>query len=140
MANPPINFSNLPTSQQFKFEDFPGAEPWFAQFLNSLNLFVGPVYQILNGGITYQNLLLPKIYTKIITTPALGDVTFNFANPIRIQPQAVLLGNVYENGNPSVHPTSATCVYWHFSQGNIYVDSIPNLSTSTTYTITLVIL
>lgn len=135
----PVNFSNLPTSRQFKFEDFPGAEQWFAQFLNALNLFVDPVYQILNGGVTYQNLLIPKTFTKIITTPASGATTFNFTNPIRITPQAVLLGNVYVNGNPSSHPSSATCVYWHFSQGTIYVDDIPNLTAATTYSVTLVV-
>lgn len=136
----PINFSNLPTNRQFKFEDYPGAEQWFAQFLQSFNLFAGPVYDLLNGGITYQNLLIPKTFTKTITTPASGSVTFNFTNPIRIQPQAVLLGNVYVNGNPSSHPSSASCVYWHFSQGSIYVDNIPNLTASTTYVVTLVVL
>lgn len=135
-----VNFSNLPTNRTFKFEDYPGAETWFAQFLSSLNLFVDPVYQILNGGITYQNLQIPKIYTKVITTPAAGSVTFNFQSPIRITPQAVLLGNVYVNGNPSSHPSSATCVFWHYSQGSIYVDNIPNLTASTTYVITLVVL
>jgi hypothetical protein len=135
----PINSSNLPTNQNFKFEDFPGAEQWFAQFLSSLNLFVQPVYQILNGGVTYQNLTIPRIYTVTTTTPASGDVAFNFTNPLKIQPSAVLIGNIYELGQTSVHPTSATSVYWHISQGTIYVDNIPNLTTSTTYVITLIV-
>lgn len=135
----PVNSSNLPTTRQFKTEDYPGAQPWFTEFLKSLNLFVGPIYQILNGGITYQNLSIPQVYTKVITTPASGAVTFNFTSPIRSQPQAVVLGNVYVNGNPSTHPSSSTNVFWHFSQGSIYVDNIPNLSTSTTYVITLVV-
>lgn len=140
MATTPVNSSNLPTNQEFKFENYPGAEPWFAQFLQTLNLFTTAVYQILNGGVTYQNLTIPKTYTKTITTPASGPVIFNFTSPIRIQPQAVLIGNVYVNGQPSSHPSSATCVYWHFSQGSIYVDDIPNLTASTTYVITLAVL
>ncbi len=136
----PINSSNLPTNQEFKFENYPGAEQWFAQFLNSLNLFTTSIYQILNGGVTYQNLTIPQVYTKVITTPATGAVTFNFTSPIRVQPQAVLLGNVSVNGQPSSHPSSASCVYWHFSQGSIYIDNIPNLTASTTYVITLVVL
>ena len=135
-----INQSNLPTSRSFKFEDYPGAEQWFAQFLQSLNLFVDPVYQILNGGVNYQNLMIPRTYTQVITTPASGPVTFTFTNPIRIAPTSVLLGNVYVNGNPSSHPSSATCVYWHFSQGSVYIDDIPNLTASTTYVVTLVVL
>jgi hypothetical protein len=134
-----VNTSNLPTIRTFKFEDFPGAEPWFAQFLNSLNLFTDQAYQILNGGVTYQNLTIPRTYTQVITTPASGPVTFNFTNPLRIAPTAVLLGNLYQNPTPSTHPSSATCVYWHSSQGSIYVDDIPNLTASTQYTVTLVV-
>lgn len=134
------NTSNLPTIRAFKFEDYPGAEEWFGQFLQSLNLFVSPTYQILNGGVTYQNLTIPQIYTKVITTPASGSVTFNFTNPLSISPRAIIVGNIYENGQPSTHPTDATCVYWHLSQGTIYVDNIPNLTTSTTYVVTLVVL
>lgn len=132
--------SNLPTSRRFKFEDFPGAPQWFAEFLRSLNLFVDPVYQILDGGVTYQNLHVPKIHTKMITTPASGAVTFNFVNPLKITPSAVLLGNVYVSGNPSSHPANPAVVYWHFSQGTIYVDNVTNLATSTTYVLTLVVL
>jgi len=136
----PINNSNLPTSHQFKFEDYKGAPEFFRQFLNSLNLFVDPVYQLLNGGITYQNLVIPQLFTKTITSPASGDVTFNFTNPLKILPSAVLLGNIYVQGNRSSHPTDAAVVYWHESQGLIYVDNITNLSTSTTYVVTLVVL
>lgn len=135
-----INASNLPTSHQFKFEDYAGAPQYFQAFLNSLNLFVDPVYQILNGGITYQNLMIPQTYQKTITAPASGDVTYNFTNPLRITPRAVLLGNVYLQGNPASHPSSPAVVYWHFSQGIVYVDNITNLTASSTYVITLVVL
>lgn len=135
----PINSSNLPTSHQFKFEDYPDAPAYFAQFLSALNLFVDPVYQILNGGISTQNLIAPRMFTKIITTPASGDVTFNFVNPLRIQPSAVVIGNIYEQGDPSAHPTNPTCVYWHISQGSIYIDNIPNLTAATAYVITLAV-
>lgn len=136
----PVNSSNLPTNRTFKFEDFPGAEKWFAQFLQSLNLFVSPVYDILNGGVGYQNLTVPRIYTKTITAPATGSTTFNFTNPLAITPSAVLLGGVAKSGDITSHPSSASCVYWHFSQGIIYVDNIPNLTASTTYVVTLVVL
>lgn len=140
-TNPnPVNTSNLPTSRLFRFEDFPGAEEWFGQFLQALNLFVDPVYQVLNGGVTYQNLTVPQLYTATITAPASGPVTFSFTNPIRIAPRAVLLGNVYKSSSPATHPSLASCVYWHFSQGTVYVDDIPNLTASTQYVITLVVL
>lgn len=134
------NQSNLPTVSNFKFEDYKGAPPWFAQFLSSLYLFVNPVYQILNGGVAYQNLQVPKLYTQTITAPATGNPTFNFKNPLTITPTAVLLGNVSVSGNPSMHPISASQVYWHFSQGTVYVDNITNLTASITYVISLVVL
>lgn len=129
--------SNLPTTRRYKYEDFSGAPQWFSNFLTALNLFIDPVYQILDGGVDYQNLTVPKIITKIITAPASGLVTFNFTNPLRIAPSAVILGNIYVNGQPSSHPTNPAIVYWHFSQGNIYVDNITNLTASTTYVVTL---
>lgn len=132
--------SNLPTIQRFKFEDFSGAPQWFANFLQSLNLFVGPVYDIINGGVGYSNLVVPRNFTKTITTPAAGAVTFNFTNPLTIVPTTVVLGNVYKTGNPSLHPSSSSNVYWHFSQGTIYVDDIPNLTASTSYVVTLTVL
>lgn len=134
-----VNNSNLPTIQTFKIENYPGAPDFFRNFLQSLNLFVDPVYQVLNGGVSYQNLTIPKLFTKTITSPATGDTTFSFTNPLRITPSCVVLGNVYEDGDPSAHPTDATCVYWHFSQGTIYVDNIPNLTAATTYVITLAV-
>lgn len=135
----PLNSSNLPTSNIFKFEDFPGAPQWFAQFLQALNLFTDPVYQIINGGITYQNLAAPQLFSKTLTAPAAGSVTFNFANPLRVIPRAVILGNVYQGTTTSTHPSSPPVVLWHFSQGTIYVDNITNLTASTQYTVTLVI-
>lgn len=131
--------SNLPNQRLFKFENYPDAEPWFQPFLQSLNLFVDPVYQILDGGITYQNLMVPKIYNQVITSPVSGPLTFNFVNPLRFLPRSVTLGNVYAGNDTTSHPSLATCVYWHFSQGSIYVTNIPNLTASTQYNITLVI-
>ncbi len=135
-----INNSNLPTVQTFKVEQFPGAPEYFSQFLTSLNLFVTPVSQILNGGVSYQNLTVPQLYTKTITAPASGNVTFSFTNPLRIQPSAVLIGNVYVQNQPTNHPTSPVSVFWHTSQNMIYIDQITNLTAATTYAVTLVVL
>lgn len=132
--------SNLPTNRRFKFEDFPGAEQWFSNFIAALNLFVDPVYQILDGGVGYQNLTVPKTYTKTITAPASGSVTFNFINPLSIAPTAVIVGNVYQGNTPATHPTSPVSIFWHFSQGTIYVDNVTNLTASTQYSLTLVVL
>lgn len=135
-----INQSNLPTTYTFKFEDYPDAPEFFAKFLVALNSFSTPTYQVLNGQVGYQNLAAPKIFAKTFTTPASGNPTFNFVNPLLFLPSAVLIGNIYEQGKPTVHPTDATIAYWHSSQGSIYIDNIPNLTAATSYTVTLVVL
>lgn len=131
--------SNVPTNRTFKFEDYPGAEQWFAQFLQALNLFTGAIYDMVNGNISYQNLTIPKTFTKTLTTPAAGSPTFTFANPLRIAPTWVVLGNVYQGTSTSTHPSSPPVVLWHYSQGTIYVDNVTNLTASTQYTLTLVV-
>ncbi len=135
----PINVSNLPNQQRFKFEDYQGAPQWFANFLQSLNLFTDPTYQILNGNVGYQNLAVPKLFTKTVTVDSTGSVAFNFVNPLKMNASAVLLGNVYASGNPSLHSTSAVVVFWHESQGSIYIDNITGLTAATSYVVTLAV-
>lgn len=132
--------SNLPTIQRFKYEDYARATDWqqaFQLLINSLNLFVTPVYNILNSGITYMNLQVPQLFTKVVT--AGSTTTFSFVNPLAIQPSAVLLGNVW-TGIPSTHPASACSVFWHYTNNTIQIDNIIGLTSGTQYTIVLVVL
>lgn len=132
--------SNLPTIQRLKYEDYSRATNWqqaMQALVNSLNLFMTPVYDILNGGVTYMNLAVPQTYTKVIT--AASPTTFSFVNPLPIQPQAVIVGNCW-SGIPSTHPAVALQVYWHYSGNSIVVDNIVGLTSGTQYTIVLVIL
>lgn len=131
--------SNLPTIRRFKYEDYPDAPKWFEMFLQGLNLFIDPIYQMVSGNIGYSNLTAPQLFTKTITAPASGNVTFNFMNPLRISPSAVTMGNIHVVGNPSTHPTSPVSVFWHVSQNSIYIDQITNLTAATSYVVTLIV-
>jgi len=131
--------SNLPTVRRFKYEDYPDAPKWFEQFLSGLNLFVDPIYQMVGGNIGYSNILAPQLYTVTITAPASGNVTFNFTNPLRISPSGVTVGNIYETGKASTHPTSPVSIFWHSSQGTIYVDQVTNLTATKSYVVTLIV-
>lgn len=132
-----LNSSNLPSVQRFKFEDYNEAPQWFAQFLESLNLFVNPVYSILNGGVTTQNLTAPRSFVKTIVASA--TTTFNFTNPLKIAPTAVLIGNVYTFGNSTLHPAVVIQPMWHVSSNVIYIDNVIGLTVGTNYVITLLI-
>ncbi len=132
--------SNLPTIQRLKYEDYARATGWqpaVQALVNSLNLFMTPVYDILNGGVTYTNLTVPQTYTKFITAAA--TTTFSFVSPLKIQPSAVLLGNCW-TGIPSTHPAVALQVFWHLAGNTIIVDNIVGLTAGTQYTVVLVIL
>src|SRR6202140_1775338 len=120
------NNSNLPSVQRIKIEDYKDAPKWFEQFLQTLNLFMTAIYNIVNDGITYSNLGVIQPFTFSFTP---GTTTgFKFANPIIVPPTNVIIGNVYIGNQLMSHPAGVTQLYWHYSQGFIYVDSIIGLT------------
>lgn len=127
------NNSNLPSIQRIKYEDYKDAPNWFAQFLNTLNLYLTAAYNIFNRGITYSNLgvIQPFIFTF---TPG-STIGFKFSNPLTVMPTNVIIGNAYEGNQLQAHPAVALQLYWHFSQGFIFVDDIVGLTTGVNYTI-----
>lgn len=128
-----VNNSNLPTVQRFKYEDYKDAPGWFSQFLITLNLFVNSVYNIINRGITYANLGVIQPFTFQYTPGTTAN--FSFTNPLIVDPTNVIIGNVYQANNLTIHPAVVTQLYWHYSQGKIFVDSIVGLTAGTTYQI-----
>ncbi len=132
-----INNSNLPSIQRVKYEDYKEAPNWFAQFLNTLNLFMTAVYNIINRGITYSNIgcLSP---VSVQYTP--GSTTgLTLTNPLIISPSVVIIGNVYEKGDTTTHPAAAVQIMWHFSQSKIFVDDVIGLTAGTTYILTVLV-
>ena len=121
------NNSNLPTIQRIKFEDYKDAPGWFEHFLETLNLFMTAIYNIVNKGITYANLGVIQPFTFQYTPGS--TVGFKFANPVTGLPNSVILGNVYEGNQLQLHPAVVTQIYWHYSQGFIFVDNIVGLTT-----------
>lgn len=135
-----VNQSNLPTIQRLKYEDYARQPDWkqaFEALVASLNLYMTPVYNILNGGIGYMNLQIPQIVTQVITAGA--TTTFSFVNPLTTAPQAVILGNCW-TGLLSTHPAVALQVYWHYTGTTVIIDNIVGLTAGTSYNLTLVVL
>lgn len=134
------NTSNLPTVQRLKYEDYANNTDWkkaFEHLINTLNLFITPIYNIVNMGIGYTNLVAPQLVFRTITAAA--TTTFNFVNPLSIAPSAVMVGNVYSTST-STHPVAVVQVMWHYSGNTIYVDNVIGLVAGTAYTMTLVVL
>jgi hypothetical protein len=129
------NNSNLPTIQRIKYEDYKDSPQWFAQFLMTLNLFMTAVYNIINRGITYSNIGVIAPFTFTYTP---GTTTnFSFTNPTISIPNNVIIGNVFIPPDRTMHPSSVTQIYWHYANGQIFVDSILGLTTGITYSITV---
>ncbi len=132
--------SNLPTIQRLKWEDISRAKTWqeaLQLLITTLNLFISPVYDILNGGITKQNVVSPQVVLKTITAATL--TTFSFANPIKGQPSAVLIGNVW-SAVPTAHPGSTVQAFWHITGDQIVIDNVIGLTPGTIYQLTLIII
>lgn len=129
--------SNLPSIQRVKFEDYKDAPPWFGQFLNTLNLFLNPTYDILNRGISPENIGCISTasfrYTDGVTQ------NFNFASPVTQVPSCVIVGNAYEAANTIKHPAGAVTIQWHFSKGKIYVDALLGLTPNVPYIISVLV-
>lgn len=127
------NNSNLPSIQRVKYEDYKDAPGWFAQFLNTLNLYLTATYNIFNKGITYSNLgvLQPFIFSF---TPG-STLGFKFSNPLTVSPTNVIIGNIYEGNQLQVHPLVVTQITWHYSQGFIFVDDIIGATPGVQYTV-----
>lgn len=127
------NQSNLPSIQRVQYEHYKGAPAWFAQFLDALNLFLTAAYGIFNGGVTYANLAVIQPVAFSFTPGS--TVGFKFASPIAGVPNGVSIINVYEGNDFQAHPAAATQVYFHYSQGFIYIDDIIGLTAGTKYTV-----
>ena len=132
--------NNLPSIQRLKYEDYADAKSWqdaMQGLISSLNLFISPVYQIINGDIGYQNLAVPKTFTQVIT--ASTTTTFNFTNPLHMNATAVILGNVYIGTKRDSHPAVVCQVMWHQAGPTIFIDNVIGLTSGVSYTLSLVI-
>ncbi len=132
--------SNLPTIQRLKWEDVANAKTWqeaMQKLIETLNLFISPVYDILNGGVTMQNTVSPQIVAKTITAAAI--TTFTFTNPIKGQPSSVLVGNIW-TAIPTSHPGNTVQAFWHITGNQIVIDNVAGLTPGTSYNLTLVII
>jgi hypothetical protein len=131
------NKSNLPSIQRIKYEDYKDAPAWFATFLITLNLFVNAVYNVINRGITYANLAVIAPFTfQFVQGTTTG---FKFTNPTTLIPSNVIIGNVFVTGNVQLHPIGPVQLFWHYSNGSIFVDSILGLTAGVNYTLSVMV-
>jgi hypothetical protein len=130
--------SNLPVFWRFSIEDYKDMPSSFADFISKLNIFSTGTYNIIDGGITFQN-LQQSVYTFEITGGNTSVTTFNFVNPLSIQPSVVIIGHVLQS-SAILNPVSTIvhCQSWTFDGTNINLP-ITGLTAGVAYTITVFI-
>lgn len=129
-----------PSIQRFYSDDYKESPDWFKKtFLNTLNLFVFPVYNALNKNLTVLSNLNQGYATISLTgsvTPT--NNTASFLNPIQGDPAGVVVVNVQITGvSVPTYPSSAIQVFWSFDGTSIQVGAITGLANSINYSLTL---
>ena len=127
--------SNLPNLWRFDFGDYSTLGSTFQKFLANLNLFTLAIYNIVNGGITFEN-MERSIYKVTITA---GNITpMSFVNPLSIAPSGLHLVQALAVGNtPQALTSSVSVGNWDYDGKNINIYNISGLVTGVTYQIAL---
>jgi hypothetical protein len=129
-----------PSIQRFYSDDYKEAPTWFkSTFLNTLNLFVFPVYNAVNKNLTVADNLNQGYETITITgnsTPT--NNVASFLNPIQGDPTGVTVVNVQVIDTPTpTFPSAAIQAFFTFDGTSINIGSITGLSNGVNYQITL---
>ena len=123
----------LPSTWRFDYGDYSPLGATFQKFLSNLNLFTLAVYNILNGGVGFQN-LQRTIYSVTLTA---GQVTpLSFVNPLPIAPSGLSLVQCLAQGNtPQALSSSVSVGNWSYDGVNINILNISGLVAGVTYQI-----
>lgn len=133
MANQ--NGSNLPPVWRFDYGDYTGLGAIFQKFLANLNLFTLAIYNILNGGVGFQN-MQRTVYSTTVTAGA--TTPLSFVNPLAIAPSGLGLVKVLLQGKVNTALTSAVSVAnWYYDGRNINVLNIVGLTNGSSYQISI---
>ena len=129
-----------PSIQRFYSDDYKEAPTWFkSTFLNTLNLFVFPVYNALNKNLTVGANINQAYETITVTgnsTPS--NNTASFLNPIQGNPTGLTVVNVQITGTPTqTFPAAAIQAFFTFDGTSINIGAITGLSNGVVYQITL---
>lgn len=127
----------LPKISRFQSEDFgKDQRKWIGKLLQPLNSFMTNVVAALDRNISVNQNMQGQIKAISVT----GGSTTKFKYEPSQRPAIVLVGKVL-NPSGALVANPVTCVDWSDDgAGNITVESIPNLTSGTKYTVTFLIL
>lgn len=130
--------NNLPPIFRFDFGDYSALGSVFQKFLANLNLFTLAVYNILNGGVGFQNMQRVIYKTTVLagaTTPLV------IVNPLSIAPSGVSVVQVLQNGKTNtVLTTAVSAANFYYDGKNIQILNITGLTSGQNYQLALEIM
>jgi len=130
-----VSNNNLPPVWRFDFGDYSSLGTVFQKFLSNINLFTLSVYNLMNKGISFEN-MQRAIYSTTVTAGTLTPLVF--VNPLTIPPSGVSLVKVLLVGKTNTALTSAVSAANFFYDGkNINVLNITGLTSGSIYDISL---
>lgn len=122
--------AKLPALKRIQLDDIKGVPAWFASVPIILNSFFQAVHSALDGNLTLVDNIKSEVLTISKRAPFDGTVV-----PTDLQPvTAVVLGRV--DGST---PTAPPVLQWHAEQNQIVIDTISNLTSGSTYKVTLIL-
>jgi hypothetical protein len=129
-----------PSVGRFFAEDYRDAPAWFkSKFLSTLNLFAFPTFTALNSGITAENLNVQFYSTTFVGSATATSNAFSFQSAIQGTPVAVTLAQIQVVGaaTPTYISSAVSVANWSYTGSTITIHSIPGLSNSVHYKLTL---
>lgn len=136
--------SNLPTITRLFAEDYKDSPDWFkSKFISTMNLFLQPIYGILNQGVdvTINTKMEEYSFSFPCNSGTASSNTYNFTPRKYIgRPFGVIVAQCYNTtaASPTAIGNSVT-IDWYFSGTNIYILAIYGLTSGQTYQMSLLI-
>lgn len=134
--------SNLPTITRLFAEDYKDSPDWFkSKFVSTMNLFLQPIYGILNQGVDVMTNTRDEVYSFTFNcnsgTASLNTYSF-IPRKFIGKPSGVIVGQCYDT-TPAI-PTSVgnpVTIDWYFSGNTVYILAIYGLTSGQVYFISL---
>lgn len=134
--------SNLPTIQRLYAEDYKDSPNWFRQqFIQTMNIYMQPVYGILNGGIDVSMNTLEEFYVFSFpcNSATASNNTYSFSPKKFVgAPHGVIICQCYNAtaSSPTAIGNPVT-LDWYYNGGKVQILAIYGLTSGQTYNITV---
>lgn len=122
------------SNRKLTLEDFKDQQEWIGKLLQTLNNFIGDVFQAMNNGLTVED----NLNQEIKELKFLNDSTtfpLDFKTKFNVYPKGLSVISCRDSSN--VDLTTAPFVNWSFNNGVIRITSITGLTSGRTYKMNL---